>query len=139
IDLAMPERLSDTAYFLDSGDILQVPQRDFGVWGVPLVAIEGFGNYELFYSRIKPEIGLEVLRKGLAVAREKENIAVDMAYILRDEKRYQESLDAFTLAIEEGEARGHANEQYFQYYYREREALLKKLGAAEVRAPGASE
>ncbi|WP_200858551.1 hypothetical protein, partial [Klebsiella pneumoniae] len=79
-------------------------------------------------------IGLEVLREGLAVAKNKEDIAADMAYILRDEKRYQESLEAFTVAIEAGKARGHANAQYFQYYYSEREALLKKLAGAEVRA-----
>ena len=139
IDMMMPERLSETAYFLDGGDILQIPQRDFRVWGVPLVAIEKFGNCELFYSKVNPEIGLEVLRKGLAVAKNKEDIAADMAYILRDEKRYRESLEAFTVAIEAGEAMGHANEQYFQYYYHEREALLKKLGGAEARAPSASD
>src|SRR5438128_6762352 len=55
IDLVMPERISDAAYFLDGGDILQIPQRDFRVWGVPLVAIEKFGNPELFYSKVNPE------------------------------------------------------------------------------------
>ena len=139
VDVVMPERISETAYLLEDGHIRQKSYRELKYWGVPLVAIEGFGAYELFYSRSNPEIGLEVLRKGLAVARDRENIAANMGYILRDEKRYQEAVEAFTVAIEEGEAMGHGKEQYFQYYYAEREELLKKLDATKTRAPIARE
>lgn len=140
VDAVLPERISETAYLIEDGHIRQKTYRDFPrIWGVPLVAIEGFGNYELFYSRINPEIGLEVLRKGLAIAKDKENIALDIGYILRDEQRYQESLEAFTVAIDAGEAAGHGNRQYFQYYYAERDALLKKLAAADEPKPNVSE
>jgi hypothetical protein len=76
-----------------------------------------------------------VLRKGLAGARKRENIAADMAYILRDERRYEESVEAFTIAIEEGDATSGVN----KYYCMEREALLKKIGAPQLRAPIAGE
>ena len=126
VSVSMPERISETAYFYEGDHIRQGWKDELKGKVVPLVAIEGFGSYELFYSRSKPEIGLDVLRKGLDVAKNRADIAQDMAYILRDEKRYEESVEAFTIAIEENEAKGAGNE----HHYFERAALREKLGDA---------
>jgi hypothetical protein len=48
VDVVMPERISETAYLLEDGRIRQKSYRELKYWGVPLVAIEGFGAYELF-------------------------------------------------------------------------------------------
>ena len=67
------------------------------------MAIEKFGVYDQYYVKGHAEVGMKVLREGLAVAKSKGPIALDLAYILRDEKRYAESAEAFTLAINQGE------------------------------------
>ncbi len=64
------------------------------------VAIEKFGVYGQYYAKGHAELGLKVLKEGLAVAKTKWPIALDIAYICRDEKRYLEAIDAFTLELE---------------------------------------
>lgn len=120
VDVSMPERISERIYFKSDDEIIEENRYGFRGKAIPLVAIDGFGNYNLFYSKRNPEIGLNVLRYGLNLAKRKAYIAQDMAYILRDEKRYQEAVEAFSMLIAEG-----ANDVY---PYLERAALLEKLG-----------
>ncbi len=87
---------------------------------IPAVAIESFGVYELFYSHIDPEVGLTVLRTGLQAAESKAPIAEDLGYILRDEGRKEEAIEAFSIAIEEGPS--------CEYIPMERAALYEAIG-----------
>src|SRR5258708_19541219 len=66
------------------------------------VKISGVGVYELFYSKKRPEVGIEVLQGGLRSSAKKAAIAEDLGYILRDERRFQEAAEAFEIAVEEG-------------------------------------
>ncbi|MFN9246388.1 MAG: tetratricopeptide repeat protein, partial [Planctomycetota bacterium] len=66
------------------------------------VPIDCFGVYELFYSRIAPDLGIDILRKGLALSQNKLHIAQDLGYILRDERRFAEAAIAFQLAVDVG-------------------------------------
>jgi hypothetical protein len=98
LDVVLPERAIDYAYSLENGVIVRAPlspSREI----IPLVAIEEAGNYEQFYSRSQPEVGLQVLRDGLLNAKSKWPIALDMAYILREENRHREAIEAFSLSL----------------------------------------
>ena len=128
VDMTLPERIVDSHFLWLGGEIVRGTGTLIGdAQIIPAVAIEKFGVYDQYYVKGHADIGLRVLREGLAVATTKWPIALDMAYIFRDEKRYPEAIDAFTLAIKSG-AR-----TYFPYL--ERAKLLQKVGdhsAAEL-------
>lgn len=120
LDVSMPERINDYAYVQSGGEIIQIYSHRLEGDVVPAVAIEGHGVYELFYSHLKPEVGLNVLRAGLREAKKKGHIAEDIAYILRDENRHLEAIEAFSVVITERMAN--------EYTYWERADLLEKIG-----------
>jgi tetratricopeptide (TPR) repeat protein len=123
LDLSMPERIEDHVYFYDRDGLWRMYPYHTAGDVIPAVAIERFGIYELFYSRRDPEVGLEVLRGGLPLAARKAPIAEDMGYILRDESRVLEAIEAFSIAIREGPT------SYFTYL--ERADLYEALGDHE--------
>ncbi len=123
IDIILPERISEMAYLSIDGLVVRKwkPQVDGEI--IPAVAIEGNGDYELYYSRRRPEIGLDVLYRGLRVAKKRAPIAQDLAYILRDENRIEEAITAFSIVIDEGEPN--------EFTFSERAQLFEKIGAFE--------
>lgn len=100
LDLCLPERISDYAYFLREGEIDFRYHHECDGDVICAVPIDCFGVYELFYSRIAPDVGIDILRKGLTVSRHKQYIAEDLGYILRDERRFAEAAEAFQLAAD---------------------------------------
>jgi hypothetical protein len=102
VDASLRERIIDYAYFPSGSSAGHSYFSEYCGKVVPAVAIEEVGEYEQYYSRADPEVGISVLREGLHVARQRAPIALDLGYIFRDEHRYQEAIDAFTIVIEEG-------------------------------------
>lgn len=130
IAVSLPERISEEVFLRENDKIVRKWIHEVGEI-VPAVAIEEYGLYELFYSRINPEIGIKILREGLKTAKKKAPLADDLAYILRDEERIFEAIEAFTIAIEEGdESDGVPN----QYTFEERAGLFEKTGNFEKAA-----
>lgn len=125
-DVGLPERNIDWHFLLRNQEIVRgrgtlIPNAQV----IPAVAIEKFGVYDQYYVKGHAEVGMKVLRDGLAVAKSKGPIALDLAYILRDEKRYAESVEAFTLAINQGDG--------IDYFcYSERAKLFTKLNNHEA-------
>jgi len=120
IDMALPERISDYAFFV-SGDSLRFGyQHEFPGEFLPAAALDCAGLYELFYSRTQPQLGVDILGRGLAIAKRKHCIAEDLGYILRDEGRLREAAAAFELALEDGPS------SYF--IYGELAAAYRELG-----------
>jgi len=68
---------------------------------IPAIGIENFGVYKLYYAKENPSAGIEVLKKGMEEARERKFLADDLAYLLRDEKRFEEAIEAFTVVLTE--------------------------------------
>jgi len=120
MDVMLPERVSDHAYFLLESPVRKRYCHQFAGEIIPTVAIDCPGVYELFYSRTRPELGIEVLRRGLELSPRKGPIAEDLGYILRDEGRLQEAAEAFRVAAAEGPT------SYF--IYGELAALYERLG-----------
>jgi tetratricopeptide (TPR) repeat protein len=102
MDMNLPERISDHAMFVDDGRLEVGFHHDFPGQIIPADALDCFGEYEQFYSRSKPEIGIEILKQGLAKAARKCYIAENLGYILRDEGRMAEAIEAFRMAVDEG-------------------------------------
>jgi tetratricopeptide (TPR) repeat protein len=101
MDVSLPERINDYAYFFD-GKSLKVDypyclEGDF----ISAVPIDCFGVYELFYSKLKPDTGIKILKAGLSVSKRKGCIAEDLGYILRDEGRFKEAAEMFQIAVDE--------------------------------------
>lgn len=100
IDICLPERISDYAYFI-RGDRLDVRyHHEFDGEIICAVPIDCFGVYDLFYSKAAPDIGIETLKQGLVASSHKTYIAEDLGYILRDEKRFSEAAEMFQIAVE---------------------------------------
>jgi tetratricopeptide (TPR) repeat protein len=126
MDVSTPERINDYAYLFDGRELHYDYSHKLGGECIPAIALDGFGVYELFHSKISPELGIEVLRRGLRACRRKRFIAHDLGYILRDEGRYREAAEMFQLA---------ADEEVPSYFtYGELASLYGKLGDSEKHA-----
>jgi hypothetical protein len=99
IDINLPERIIDYVYFPRKRSLRFGYLHEFPGEILPAVALDCFGVYDIFYSRKCPEIGIQVLRSGLKIAKRKRHIAEDLAYIFRDERRFREAAEMFKLAI----------------------------------------
>jgi tetratricopeptide (TPR) repeat protein len=101
MDISLPERINDYAYFFDGKSLIADYPGKFDGDIICAVPIDCFGVYELFYSKINPDIGINILKEGLIASRQKHFIAEDLGYILRDEKRFSEAAEMFQIAVDE--------------------------------------
>jgi tetratricopeptide (TPR) repeat protein len=123
IDMCLPERISDYAYFIRGNGIDVRYHHEFEGEMICTVPVDCFGVYELFYSRTAPEIGIKILRQGLAVSPHKTYIAEDLGYILRDEHRFAEAADMFQIAVD--------GEPSSYFIYGELAGCYDKIGQTE--------
>jgi len=134
LDISLPERDTGSYFLKVGGEIIRGLAPIIGDSQIiPGVAIEKSGIYDQYYVKGHAEIGLKILREGLSAAKLQWPIANDLAYILRDEKRYREAIDAFTIVIQQynpyeassKKRRFGASVDYF--CYAERAKLFDKL------------
>lgn len=102
MDMNLPERICDYAFFVEMGSLRFGYRYEFPGEILPAAALDCFGNYELYYSKLRPQLGIDILKRGLAMAERKHYIAEDLGYIFRDEQRFREAAEAFKIAVEEG-------------------------------------
>jgi tetratricopeptide (TPR) repeat protein len=101
LDLSLPERIIEHHFLVEGGELMmRRGTRPLGGKIIPAIAIEKFGNYQQYYFKQHPEFGLRVLQDGTTRALQPEQIANDLGCVLRDEKRYAEAIQAFTVAID---------------------------------------
>ena len=115
LDIVLPERICENCFLQDGDRIERRRGRrvDQGT-AVPTIAIEQFGVPQLFLAKENPAFGIEVLRRGLNLAREKRNIAYDLAVLLRDSKRFEEAIEAYSIFLEEDPTANIAHSIYQQ-------------------------
>jgi tetratricopeptide (TPR) repeat protein len=103
LDLVLPERVSEH-HFLQDGESVsrRRGRRVLNGTVIPSIGIEKFGNYTLFFAKEDPSAGIDVLRAGISKARHKDYLACDLAFLFRDQKRYKEAIEAFSIVLEEG-------------------------------------
>jgi len=103
ISIVTPERIADYVIKLDTNRqaILESFHEQENST-IPLVASECFGDYELYYSKENPQIGIDILKQGMTNAINKNVVAEDLGYILRDEELTQEAIEAFLISEQIG-------------------------------------
>jgi len=122
--IATPERIVETA-------IVPTPEGNPSVKSIyeienkiiPAIASECYGNYELYYAKENPQVGIDILKDGIGHAINKNIVAEDLGYILRDEGRVLEAIEAFKISEE--------NEPSSEFIYLELSVLFERLGNAK--------
>ncbi len=116
IDVVMNERINDNAYFIKDNRLVQLPSYECNGDIISAVPIAAFGVYELFYSKVYSEIGINILKDGFKLMKNT-FIAEDLAYILRDEGLHRESIKYFQYSAD--------NKPSSEYIYWELAELYK--------------
>ncbi|MFN8409469.1 MAG: hypothetical protein U0V45_09035 [Flavobacteriales bacterium] len=121
LGIMTPERIAETVVKRkQNGQIVAESIYDQEQETIPAVASDCYGDYELFYAKGNPQIGIDVLKEGLAKAVNKNVVAEDLGYILRDEERIEEAIEAFKISEQFGPSS--------EYTFLELSRLYKRLG-----------
>lgn len=121
VGIMTPERIAETVVKRkQNGQIVAESIYDQEQETIPAVASDCYGDYELFYAKGNPQIGIDVLKEGLAKAVNKNVVAEDLGYILRDEERIEEAIEAFKISEQFGPSS--------EYTFLELSRLYKRLG-----------
>lgn len=104
VGMILPERISEIVLknnVLGQLTVLECIETSSNQY-LPSVASECYGDYELYYVRSNPKIGIEVLEEGLQQSDNYGAIAEDLGYIYRDEECINEAIEAFKISEEIG-------------------------------------
>jgi tetratricopeptide (TPR) repeat protein len=127
IDMTTTERITDHVFRLVDGKIICESFYDYSRNNqnsiIPAIASDCFGIYELYYAKENPQVGIEILRDGLTKSLTKNVIAEELGYILRDENRNIEAIEAFLISEQ--------NEPSSEHIYLELSQLYGQLGQAD--------
>jgi|SRR5690554_1004845 len=124
LGIMTPERIAETVVKREpSGQIVAESIYDQEQTIIPAVASDCFGDYELFYAKENPQIGIDVLKDGLSKTTNKNIVAEDLGYILRDEKRIEEAIEAFKISEQTGPSS--------EYVFLELSRLYREIGQTD--------
>jgi len=102
LDLVLPERIVEHYFLQTAGRITRGRgRRVLNGTMIPSIGIEKLGDYTLFFAKEDPSAGINVLTSGINKCHRKEYLADDLAHLLRDQKRYEEAIDAFSIVLSE--------------------------------------
>ena len=90
--MSTPERIADYVLFQNPDRSLLL--KEYYLYSgivVPAMASECYGDYHLYYSKELVDVGVEILKRGLITAINKDIVAEDLANILQDEGRLEEA------------------------------------------------
>ena len=102
----------------DTVEVLNVEDVEGDV--IPTIGSKCFGNYELYYSKINPQKGIDVLKQAIENNGKLSPLCEDIGYISRDENMLKNSIDAFEASVN--------NNQSSEYIYHELSQLYLQLG-----------
>ncbi|MGA2297263.1 MAG: hypothetical protein ABSG15_06935 [FCB group bacterium] len=98
INMVTPERISDYIFKIENENIICSPFYKQNHSIISAVPSDCFGNYDLYYAKENPQIGIDILKEGLSKAKNKSFIAEELGYILSDENRITEAIEAFLIS-----------------------------------------
>ena len=116
-----PERIAEVVIKQNSNgqtEIESIYDQEKSI--IPAIASDCFGDYELFYSKENPQLGIDILKSAITKATNKNVVAEDLGYILRDEGRVKEAIEAFKISEENGPSS--------EYTFLELAGLYEQLG-----------
>ena len=121
IGVMTPERIAEVVIKQNSNgqtEIESIYDQEKSI--IPAIASDCFGDYELFYSKENPQLGIDILKSAITKATNKNVVAEDLGYILRDEGRVKEAIEAFKISEENGPSS--------EYTFWELAGLYEELG-----------
>ena len=121
IGVMTPERIAEVVIKQNSNgqtEIESIYDQEKSI--IPAIASDCFGDYELFYSKENPQLGIDILKSAITKATNKNVVAEDLGYILRDEGRVKEAIEAFKISEENGPSS--------EYTFLESAGLYEQLG-----------
>ena len=121
IGVMTPERIAEVVIKQNSNgqtEIESIYDQEKSI--IPAIASDCFGDYELFYSKENPQLGIDILKSAIKKATNKNVVAEDLGYILRDEGRVKEAIEAFKISEENGPSS--------EYTFLELAGLYEQLG-----------
>lgn len=110
------ERISELVVKIEDGEVVCEEIYDQENSVIPAVASECFGFYELYYSHENPQVGIDILNLGLDKTLNKTAIAEDLGYILSDENRLEEAIEAFLISANNNPSSVYIFEELVQLY-----------------------
>ena len=126
IGIMTPERIAETVVKREpSGQVVAESIYDQEESIIPAVASDCFGEYELYYAKENPQIGIDILKNALTKAININVVAEDLGFILRDEERFEEAIEAFKISEQNGPSS--------EYTYFELSRLYKRLGQKSLQ------
>jgi len=124
--ISTPERIAETIVKKNIWGICKVENIiESKMQVIPAIASECFGDYNLYYSVDSPNVGIEILKTGLKKAENKNIVAEDLGYILRDEQKVNEAIEAFKISENFGSSS--------EFIYLELSRLYESLGQDKQR------
>ena len=126
MDLTLPERISEYHFVRSEGNERITRRRGLHLRDgtvIPAIGIESLGVYKLFFADQNPQEGIKILQKGMQSARHPGFLALDLAYLLRDEKKYEDAIEAFTAVLADS-----PGIEIVQAVYKERAQLYMSIG-----------
>ena len=124
IGVMTPERIAEVVIKQNSNgqtEIESIYDQEKSI--IPAIASDCFGDYELFYSKENPQLGIDILKSAITKATNKNVVAEDLGYILRDEGRVKEAIEAFKISEENGPSS--------EYTFWEVAGLYEQLGQTD--------
>jgi tetratricopeptide (TPR) repeat protein len=124
IGVMTPERIAEVVIKQNSNgqtEIESIYDQEKSI--IPAIASDCFGDYELFYSKENPQLGIDILKSAITKATNKNVVAEDLGYILRDEGRVKEAIEAFKISEENGPSS--------EYTFWELAGLYEELGQTD--------
>jgi len=127
LDVVLPERIVEHHFIQTAGGIVRGKgRRLLNGTVIPAIGIEAPGIYKLYYAKEDPSVGIETLRTALREGRRKQDMAFDLGLLLRDEKRYEEAVEAFSVSLAENDTG-----ELAAAVYKERAKMYAALGQVD--------
>lgn len=127
MNVSTPEMISDYVFTIDAKKN-KIVLNDYHSLADKVVTNKlsnTFTNYEFYYTKVKPIIGIEILKNEIENVSEKGLICEYLGYIFRDEKEKEKALEWFLKSLEFGEPSS-------EYIYGEIAGLYDEIGKTEL-------
>jgi len=127
MNVSTPEMISDYVFTIDAKNSKIVLNNYHSLSNkvVTNKVSNTFANYEFYYPKSKPIVGIEMLKREIENVTEKGLICEYLGYIFRDEKEIENALKWFLKSLEFGEPSS-------EYIYGEIANLYDEKGETEL-------
>jgi hypothetical protein len=84
IDICIPERISEFIFRMVDNKLIFENTIEKKLTTVPAMASEQYGDSELYFIKQNPQIGIDILKKGIQISKNSSAINDDLTYIYEE-------------------------------------------------------